>query len=146
MLPEMFWKMKNLITRVEMTQLQNQSQVIPMERTHTLNSHLKYFCTWGRHPTRKLGMREPMREGSRGGGVDLNIISGWGKVTFNFRSVRGGVRLNFEPYFTHFPTSPPGNHCTVPDFRLSGPGSLISPTLSSCWCLWHCTADEKLWR
>ena len=44
MLQEMFWKMKNLITRVEMTQLQNQSQVIPMERTHTLNSHLKYFC------------------------------------------------------------------------------------------------------
>ena len=44
MLPDMFWKMKNLITRVEMTQLQNQSQVIPMERTHTCNSHLKYFC------------------------------------------------------------------------------------------------------
>ena len=25
------------------TQLQNQSKVIPMERTHTLKSHLKYF-------------------------------------------------------------------------------------------------------
>ena len=33
-------------------------------------------CAWGRHPTRKLGMREPIRGGSRGGGgVDLNIIS-----------------------------------------------------------------------
>ena len=39
-----FWKMKNFITRVKTTQLQNQSQVIPMERTHTLKSHLKYFC------------------------------------------------------------------------------------------------------
>ena len=26
-------------------------------------------------PVRKSGMREPMRGGSRGGGVDLNIIS-----------------------------------------------------------------------
>ena len=43
MQPEMFWKMKNLITCVKTTQLQNQSQVIPMERTHTLKSHLKYF-------------------------------------------------------------------------------------------------------
>ena len=43
MLPEMFWKMKNLITHVKTTQFQNQSQVIPMERTHTLKSHLKYF-------------------------------------------------------------------------------------------------------
>jgi len=28
--------------------------------------------------------------------------------------VRGGVQLNFEPYFTHFPTPPPANYCTVP--------------------------------
>ena len=34
MLPEMFWKMKNKITCVKTTQLQNQSQLIPMERTH----------------------------------------------------------------------------------------------------------------
>ena len=44
MLPEMFWNMKYLITRVKTTQLQNQSQVILMERTHALESHLKYFC------------------------------------------------------------------------------------------------------
>jgi len=43
MLPQMFWKMKNLITRVKTTQLENQNQVIPTERTHTLKSHLKYF-------------------------------------------------------------------------------------------------------
>ena len=36
-------KMKNLIIRVKTTQLQNQSQVIPMERTHTMKSNLNYF-------------------------------------------------------------------------------------------------------
>ena len=36
------------------------------------------FCASGRHPTRKLGMRELMG-GERGGvGVDPNIISRWG--------------------------------------------------------------------
>ena len=47
----------------------------------------------------------------QGNGVDLNIIS-WrggggrgGGAKFNFCFVRGGeVRLNFETYFTHFPT------------------------------------------
>ena len=34
---------ESVITRVKTTKLQNQSQVIPMERTHTLKSHLKYF-------------------------------------------------------------------------------------------------------
>ena len=34
MLPEMEWKMKNVITRVKTTQLQNQSPMIPMEREH----------------------------------------------------------------------------------------------------------------
>ena len=29
--------------RVKTTQFQNQSQVIPMERTHKLKSHLRYF-------------------------------------------------------------------------------------------------------
>ena len=38
MLPEMERKMKNVITRVKTTQLQNQCQMIPMERTHTLKS------------------------------------------------------------------------------------------------------------
>ena len=33
---------EELITRVKTTQFQNQSQVIKMERTHTLKSHLKY--------------------------------------------------------------------------------------------------------
>ena len=36
MLPEMKRKIKNVITYVKTTQLQNQSQVIPTERTHTL--------------------------------------------------------------------------------------------------------------
>ena len=31
------------LTCVKTNQLQSQSQVIPMERTHTLKSHLKYF-------------------------------------------------------------------------------------------------------
>ena len=51
-----------------------------------------------------------MGKGSRGGGggVDLNIISRWGGIVeINFCLVRGGVRLNFEPYFIHFPTPPP---------------------------------------
>jgi len=70
----------------EEAQLQKQSQVIPMERTHTLKSHLKYFCARGRHPTRKLGMREPMRGGSRGRGGRLTLIL----------SVRGGrLQLKF---------------------------------------------------
>ena len=43
MLPEMFWKVKNVITRVNTTQLQKQSQVIPMDRKHTLKRRLKYF-------------------------------------------------------------------------------------------------------
>ena len=47
--------MKNVIT-----QPQFQSQMIPMERTHTLKSH---FCASGIHPTRKLSMREPMEGG-----------------------------------------------------------------------------------
>ena len=33
----------------------------------------------------------------------------------NFCLVRRGVRLNFEPYFAHFPTPPPDNYCTVPN-------------------------------
>ena len=50
-----------------------------------------------------------MRGGSigLGGGGDLNIISRWGEVNVNFRLVRGGMRLNFEPYSTHFPIPPP---------------------------------------
>ena len=35
------------------------------------------------------------------------VVVMWGKFTVNFRLVRAEVRLNFEPYFTHFPTAPP---------------------------------------
>ena len=71
MLPGMFWKMKNFITRVKTTQLQNHSQVIPMERTHTLKSHLKYFLC-----LRKTSNTQIRYERTNGGrGVDLNIIS-----------------------------------------------------------------------
>ena len=79
MLPEMFWKMKNLITRVKTTQFENQSQVIPMERTHTLKSHLKYFLCLRKTSTRKLGIKEPMRGGSRGGGLTLILSVGEGR-------------------------------------------------------------------
>ena len=34
-----------------------------------------------------------MLGGSRGGGVDLNIISRWGEINVNFRLVRGGGNL-----------------------------------------------------
>ena len=39
-----------------------------------------------------------------------------GGVEINFCLMRGEVRLDFEPYFIHFPTPPhPGNYCTVPN-------------------------------
>ena len=78
MQPEMFWKMKNLITCVKTAQLQNQSQVIPMERTHTLKSHLYFLCLMKTSNTkiRYEGTNAERKQGGRrGGGVVLNIIS-----------------------------------------------------------------------
>ena len=43
------------------------------------------FCAWGRHPTRKLGMREPMRGRKQEmGGVNFDIISRWGEFKLSF--------------------------------------------------------------
>ena len=65
-------------------------------------------------------MREPMgKEAGMGGGVTLILSVGEGGTKVNFRLVRGGgVRLNFEPYFAHFPAPPPDNYCTVPYRKL----------------------------
>ena len=42
------------------------------------------------------------------GGLNLILSVGdGGGVKVNFCLVRRGVRLNFEPYFAHFPTPPP---------------------------------------
>ena len=68
----------------------------------------------------------------RGEGVSLNIIIMWGAGgggKINFCLMRGGVWLSFGAYFTHFPTPPPGNYCTVPNATIyiislsPGPGS-----------------------
>ena len=45
----------------------------------------------------------------------LSEGEGGTKVNFCLARGGGGVRLNFEPYFAHFPTPPPpDNYCTVP--------------------------------
>ena len=56
------------------------------------------------------------RKQGRGGGGGLTLILsvGEGGTKVNFCLVRGGVRLNYEAYFAHFPTPPPDNYCTVP--------------------------------
>ena len=50
-----------------------------------------------------------------GGGLTLILSVGEGRLKLISLSYKG-VRLNFEHYFTHFPTlpPPPGNYCTVP--------------------------------
>ena len=55
------------------------------------------------------------KRGGGGGGFDLNIISRLGRIKVKVCFVRRGegCELNFEPYFTHFPTPHPGNYCTV---------------------------------
>ena len=73
MLQDMFWKMKNSITRVETTQRQNRSHVIPMDRTHTLKGHLKYFLCLGKIWGNQWGEGEKAEEG----GLDHNRGRQW---------------------------------------------------------------------
>ena len=71
------------------------------------------------HVNKAWGSQCREKAGNGGRGVNLNIISRWGEVKVNFRLVRGGLRLNFERYFSHFPTlPPPDNYCTVPKNHL----------------------------
>ena len=62
-----------------------------------------------------------MGKGSRGGrvgGLTLILSVGEGMwVKLSFAYSERGVRLNFEPYFTHFPTLHPGYLCTVPKVK-----------------------------
>ena len=43
------------------------------------------------------------------------------------------MRLNFEPYFIHFPTPPPGNYYTVPYYSLWGHEILPTVTGDHFW-------------
>ena len=56
-----------------------------------------------------------MGQEAGGGGLTLILSVGEGGAKVNFCLVRRWVRLNFEPYFAHFPTPPPDNYCRVPN-------------------------------
>ena len=72
----MFWKMKNLITRQEDDTIsESESSDSDGENSYVEESFEVLFVPEEDIQHNKLGIKEPMRGGSRGGGVDLTIIS-----------------------------------------------------------------------
>ena len=121
MLPEMEGKVTNVITRVKTTQ----GQVIPMERTQALEESFEVlFLRVGRHPTRKLGTREPMGgESGRGGG-------GVGRLTLILSVILRSILPISQPLL---PPSYPGNYCIVPYEPIRNFYDLLNSFLCICY-------------